>query len=225
MTLPLIVLSIFAMGLGWVGVAEDFPAIGGLLPDWIHHFVMSTVEPFEPIEHPAIAPEEVLRVELIPLVVGVILEVGGLSLGWFVYARRPMQVGEPDREWTAMRRISLGPLYWALRRGFRIDELYHAAFARTSILLADLCHAFDHEVIDKMVSLTGVAARELSRGSAAFDLRAVDRLANTVADLVREAGRPIRASQTGRVQSYLLGMSFAVVALVVLLSVVLFAGI
>ena len=32
MTVPLIVLAVFAVGFGWVGIPEDFPLIGGLIP-------------------------------------------------------------------------------------------------------------------------------------------------------------------------------------------------
>ena len=47
MTLPLIVLAVFAVGAGWVGIPEDFPLIGGLLPNWMHDFVGGTL-----LEHP-----------------------------------------------------------------------------------------------------------------------------------------------------------------------------
>jgi NADH-quinone oxidoreductase subunit L len=36
MTVPLIVLSVFAIGYGWVGIPEEFPILGGLVPNWFH---------------------------------------------------------------------------------------------------------------------------------------------------------------------------------------------
>jgi NADH-quinone oxidoreductase subunit L len=222
MIVPLIVLSIFALGLGWVGVAEDFPAIGGWIPDWAHHFVISTVEPIEEVEPPAIAPEIVLQFEVIPLVAGVILELGGLALGWLVYGRRPMQSGGVDRVWAAMRLGRLGWLYQALRQRFYVDELYQATFVRASILLADLFYAFDHDVIDGLVNLIGRAGRAASRVSDLFDLHVVDRLVNGVGDAVKGAGRLIRPTQTGRVQNYLLLVSLTVKVLIVTFFVILF---
>ena len=44
MTLPLVVLAVFAMGFGWTGIPEHFPGLGGLLPNWFHHFVGSMLE-------------------------------------------------------------------------------------------------------------------------------------------------------------------------------------
>ncbi len=43
MTLPLVVLAVFAVSAGWVGIPEHFPVIGGLLPNWFHEFVGGTL--------------------------------------------------------------------------------------------------------------------------------------------------------------------------------------
>jgi hypothetical protein len=43
MTMPLVVLSVFAIAYGWVGIPEHFPAIGGLFPNWFHDFVGHTL--------------------------------------------------------------------------------------------------------------------------------------------------------------------------------------
>jgi NADH-quinone oxidoreductase subunit L len=174
MTVPLIVLSIFAMGLGWVGVAEDFPAIGGLFPDWIHQFVISTVEPIEEVEPVAIAPEVVHQFEVIPLVTGVILELGGLALGWLVYGRKPMQPGAVDRVWTAMRRARLGWLYQALRDRFYFDELYQWTFIKGSILIAAAFAWFDITIIDGAVNGVGWLGRTLSDANRWFDITVIN---------------------------------------------------
>jgi NADH-quinone oxidoreductase subunit L len=47
MTLPLVLLAVFAVSAGWVGIPEEFPLIGGLLPNWFHDFVGGTL-----LEHP-----------------------------------------------------------------------------------------------------------------------------------------------------------------------------
>ncbi|UCC76360.1 MAG: NADH-quinone oxidoreductase subunit L, partial [Anaerolineales bacterium] len=130
MTVPLIILAIFALGLGWIGIAEDFPVIGGLIPDWVHHFVGSTIEPIEAIEDlpQAVGPttEEVLEFEVLPLVAGALFGLGGLALGWLIYGRQPLLAGEMDRAEAAMRRMRLGRLYQAMRDRFYFDEIYQA---------------------------------------------------------------------------------------------------
>ena len=41
MTAPLVLLAVFAVAAGWAGIPEHFPVIGGLVPNWFHHFVGS----------------------------------------------------------------------------------------------------------------------------------------------------------------------------------------
>ncbi len=84
MTLPLVVLSVFAIGFGWAGIPEHFPGIGGLLPNWFHEFVGSTL---------AEAPESV-PFHWIPLGVSLLVALGGLLLGWLNY--RKVEIPEQD---------------------------------------------------------------------------------------------------------------------------------
>ena len=47
MTLPLVVLAVLSVIAGWVGIPEDFPALGGTIPNFMHEFVGETL-----MEHP-----------------------------------------------------------------------------------------------------------------------------------------------------------------------------
>ena len=47
MTLPLVILAVFAVAVGWVGIPKTFPLMGGLMPNWFHEFVGGTL-----LEHP-----------------------------------------------------------------------------------------------------------------------------------------------------------------------------
>ena len=75
MTVPLMVLSVFAIGYGWVGIPEHFPVLGGILPNWFHDFVGHTLH-----EVPE-APE----FSWVPLLTSLGVALGGLFLGWFYY--------------------------------------------------------------------------------------------------------------------------------------------
>ena len=75
MTAPLVVLAVFAVGFGWVGIPEHFPLLGGLLPNWFHEFVGSTLS-----ETPEGVP-----FNLVPLATSLFVALGGLLLGWLVY--------------------------------------------------------------------------------------------------------------------------------------------
>ncbi len=47
MTIPLMLISVFAVVGGWIGIPKDFPLIGGLVPNWIEHFMEPYVEYLE----------------------------------------------------------------------------------------------------------------------------------------------------------------------------------
>src|ERR1700752_1203162 len=101
MTAPLIILSIFAIGFGWLGIPEHFPALGGLIPNWIHEFVGGTLA-----EYP-----EAVEFNLIPLLTSLIVALGGLYVGWLTYRG----VNSPAED-----RLQI-PL---LKNKYYFDELY-----------------------------------------------------------------------------------------------------
>jgi NADH-quinone oxidoreductase subunit L len=242
MTVPLIVLAVFAVGLGWSGIPEDFPVIGGLIPNWFHHFVGST----EYVAKIAGRLSEAAHGGFTwqPLALGLGFGLGGLLLGWLVYGLKPMRTGEMDRVEAAMRRVRLGWLHEAMANRFYFDELYGWTFVAGSKLLARASAWFDRTVVDGAVNGAGWLGRNVSRLSDWIDTNVVDRLVNWVGragqlvstgldviDLkgvdgavdgigtaIRFFGRALRPIQTGRVQNYLL---LAVVEVLVLVAVFL----
>ena len=65
MTIPLVILAIFGISVGWVGIPEAFPVIGGIIPNWFHEFVGGTL-----LEHP-----ETLEFSWIPLLTSLVVAV------------------------------------------------------------------------------------------------------------------------------------------------------
>ena len=196
MTVPLIILAVFAVGLGWAGIPEHFPVIGGLIPNWFHHFMGSAIGAAHTAEHAAEAvghaAEAVAGFVWQPLAMGLAFALGGLGLGWLVYGWRPMGADDPDRVQAAMSRVGLGWLHTAMRNRFYFDELYHWVFVRGSIWLAGVFDAFDygqaegrHGVVDGMVNLAGRVGRILSQVADWIDTHIVDALVN----LAGRAGR------------------------------------
>src|SRR5215510_13506610 len=74
-TMPLVILSIFAIWVGLLGIPEYFPALGGLIPNWIHEFVGGTLA-----EHP-----EAVEFNILPLLTSLVVAFVGLYLGWLTY--------------------------------------------------------------------------------------------------------------------------------------------
>jgi NADH-quinone oxidoreductase subunit L len=187
MTVPLIVLAVFAVSLGWVGIPEQFPVLGGVVPNWFHHFVISTIDTGE-AEHAARVAGHLAQDShgfvWLPLVTSVVFALGGLAVGWLVYGRNPLRAGQADPVEAAMRNVKLGWLYRAMANRFYFDEVYQALFVRPSIWLANAFDSFDygkgggHGVVDGTVMLIGRFGRFASEISDWLDSNLVDGLVN-----------------------------------------------
>jgi NADH-quinone oxidoreductase subunit L len=204
MLLALVVLAFFAITAGWVGIPEHFPVIGGLIPNWFHDYVGGTL-----LEHP-----HALEFNPVPLVTSLVVALGGLLLGWWVY--RGYRHGATD---PAQR--SLGPVFTLLRDKYYFDELYNTLFVRPANWLAETFASVwvDKGVIDGTLHLIGRAALRLGRVFRDYiDTPIVNGSGDLAANLVQRFGRAFRVIQTGKVQQYLLiAMAIVVVIGAVLL--------
>jgi NADH-quinone oxidoreductase subunit L len=207
MTIPLIVLAVFAVGAGWVGIPRSFPLLGSLSANWFHEFVGSTL-----LEHPP-----ALAFNPIPLLVSVCVALLGLLSGWLVYRRARLEEADP------LQRV-LGRLYMVLKNKYYFDEIYDAVLVRPAYWLAE---TFTYRWIDRGVIdgfLHGVGRLALRVGSFLrqyIDIPVINRSADRLGEGVKRAGAEFRLVQTGRVQQYLVA-SLLFVGL--LLSVFLLVG-
>ena len=189
LTLPLVVLAVFAVGAGWIGIPEDFPALGGLVPNWLHGFLGESL----------LEPLEAVHFNPVPLLVSVGVALGGLLLGWLVYRNARGGGADPLER-------SLGPIYTLLRRKYYFDELYDFLLVRPAYWFAE---AFVYERIDRGLidgTLHAIAGLGLRVGSFLrnkIDLPVVNGSADFVGEGIKSAGQEIRVVQTGRVQLYL----------------------
>jgi len=190
MTLPLVVLAIFAVAFGWSGINKEFPLLGGLLPNFIHDFVGSTL---------AELPEE-LVFSYIPLLTSLVVALGGLFLGWWVY--RDYKAGEVDPVQKA-----LGSVYTVLKNKYYFDELYDTIFVRPAVWMAVIFSSLwmDRKVIDGILHwfahITGVIGSFLRN---AIDKPIINGTADWVGDTTKKIGSLFRTIQTGRIQQYMI---------------------
>ena len=192
MTVPLILMAPFAIGLGWFGIPVGFPGLGSIFPNWIEHQLEPYIK-YLSFEFPH--PEFNLFVLLISFAVAL----GGLALGWLVYRK-----GLPEGEIDPMRRW-LGPIWWAMHRKFWIDELYQYTFIAFSRGVAKFLYWVDDVwVIDPIVNAIGRIGVWLGWVSAKFDQYVVDGAINAFGWMSDRAGSVLRSSQNGQVQVYLM---------------------
>ena len=81
MTVPLVILAIFAIGIGWIGIPAAFPGIGGIVPDWLPGFLG--------------AMGESGSYSYLPVIMSISASLGGLFLGWLVYRKQTSEEKDP----------------------------------------------------------------------------------------------------------------------------------
>jgi len=198
MTAPLVVLAFFAIFAGFSGTEHTFwvgiglPQVAELLPNWFHSFVGATVEQVVELK---VATEFTPW----PLVTSLVVALGGLALGFLVYAwRRPLEAGERD----PLARI---PGYsWAANR-FGVDQLYDGALIRPTLGLARWTYEFiDKKVIDGILHGIARSAYRIGEAFRVFDRVVINGGADALAQSIKELGEGFREVQTGRVQNYML---------------------
>ena len=185
MTVPLVILALFAVGLGWLGIPASFPVLGKLLPSWFGPFVdLSLTSLGVSVHEPSST-----AVAWQPLILGVGCAVGGLALGWWVYARTPLEA-DPLRK--AMHRLHLGWLYRAMEQRFYLDTVYRVLVTRPAVWLAGAMDVVDRRVIDAPIvafargfGQTGSLAPSAER----FDQRFLDRAVNGIGAFSRMLAR------------------------------------
>jgi NADH-quinone oxidoreductase subunit L len=193
MTAPLAILAVFAIGFGWIGIPEQFPLIGGLIPNWFHPFVGATL-----LEEP-----ETLAFNMIPLLTSLFVALGGLTLGWLVYRN----VTEPTADADPLKKF-LGPIHTLLKNKYYFDEIYSFLFVKPAIWFSEVFTSqwMDQGVIDGI--LHGIGWFGANFGHVLrnyFDKPVVNEfIGDGSAAVFQWLGRTLRPIQTGRIQQYML---------------------
>ncbi len=195
MTVPLMVLAVFAVAGGWIGIPKAFPVLGALSTNPFHHYIGSLAEALH--IHAAELP-----FDAIPLLTSLVVALGGLFLGWLVYRG---YAGRGERAALDPLQRPLGRLYPILQNKYYFDELYDKLLIKSSQRLAGWLFKFDDAwVIDPIVDGVGKVGRRLSEVGHWIDVNIVDRTVNGVGEVAGALGSSLRVLQTGKAQNYLL---------------------
>lgn len=135
MTVPLVILAVFAIFLGWIG--------SDLLRNPFEHVIRFEQAP---------APPENLRLGLIAVAVAL---AGWLAAG----AVYPWRIAPSE---VLKRRFRL--IHTLLVRKYYVDDFYGWVFLGIGGLVVRLAGLFDRYVVDGLVNLTGWVARQLGLG-------------------------------------------------------------
>lgn len=207
MTTPLMILSVFAVVAGWVGIPDNFlntPIEGGFY-NWFHHFVGATLKtPIKELKEAGYVLHkiETLPWSWVPLSASLIVALGGIALGYWMYWRKPLEEGEED----PMIGILTPPLHNFLHNKWYWDELYEVVFVKPTVWVSEVLvyEWIDRGLIDGILhgvskGVYGLANVMKNTESAVFG-DAVDWVTFKIRDLAQE----LRSLQSGKIQEYAL---------------------
>jgi NADH-quinone oxidoreductase subunit L len=199
MVYPLVVLAVFALVAGFVGVHEGFPLLGPMLGNPLHHFA----------GHLSFGYKEIAAIpfDFAPMLVSVAAAGAGWILGWLLYGRA--RATSPSRD--PLQR--LGPVWRLLHNKYYVDELYGHTIVPLTKGFATLNALVDARLIDGVVNAVGRGGRVFGDANGWFDRHVVDGAVNLAGITTQEMARGLRWLQTGRVQQYALVLFVSVLVL------------
>ena len=215
MTIPLILLAIFAVAAGWAGISEEFPVLGSITNyNYFHHIVGATI--YETLHelhemHLVDVAIETLPFQITPIGTSIFVALGGLFLGWWIYGRKALEAGEAD---PLIR--PLGPLYTFLNRKWYWDELYQTVFINPTIYISETLVPvyIDKGIIDGTLHLIARAIYRLGHYVKRFEERVISDGVDWLKDQFLAVAKEFRFLQTGRVQEYVLISTLIATALI-----------
>jgi NADH-quinone oxidoreductase subunit L len=197
MTVPLVLLALFAVLLGFIGT-----------PAW------PWLQAFLDMRHAGVDLRQ-LGEEGLPqlMLASSLLVFAGLGLGWWIYGRKPIQrAADAD----VLERLQPA-LFRALRKGLYIDQLYALTVQRPAWWIACVADWLERWVW----SGTPTAVSALTKGIGWIDFSLDRWVVNKGFDEgctgVADSGRLLARLQDGRIQNYLRFVGAAVAALALFL--------
>lgn len=192
MTLPLLLLAVGAIGLGFIGT-----------PAW-------------PWLQATLAGDSIVRgplIESLPQVAGsVVLIALGVAIAWVLYGRRTRSSD------TAPDPLAiLSPsVFGLLQARLKLDELYAATAGRMMSLVAIIFAGLDQKVLEKLVGWVGRIAQSIGKVNRQGDERGLNAGFNLVSEGVRGSGKVYSRTQTGDAHTYLRILAVAFVVLILI---------
>ncbi|KUG26493.1 nadh-ubiquinone oxidoreductase chain l [hydrocarbon metagenome] len=129
----------------------------------------------------------------------------GILIAFIFYQWKKVDLEKLTEKLNSLYKFSLNKWY--------IDEFYHATFINGTLRGADALSWFDYYIIDGIVNASASVTRFVSRLSGWFDTFVVDGLVNFSALFSGFIGLSFRRLQTGKVQTYIVFVVFAVLVL------------
>ncbi len=186
MTVPLMILSVFAVFVGLPG--------SPLMGNWFSHFIHFEKSHTEP--------------SAFVMGLSIFVSLAGIFLAWAIYMKRIISAELIAKRFSLVYNILLNK-YW-------FDELYDFTIIKPYLRLTQVSFRFDQKIIDGLVNRTAHIMVVVSKIKRWIDVYIVDGMVNGVAWVTRISSEVLKLAQTGLVQNYALVIFLGVVIIIVL---------
>jgi len=192
MTVPLVILAVFAVVLGFIGT-----------PAWPWLQSQLTGQPVVSGHLIESGPKVLLSIMLVGI---------GLGVGWTLYGRRPrVTTAAPDP-----LQVRAPGLFAFLEGQMKFNELYAATFGKLTALAARFANGLDQTAIGRVVSLLGRGGKIAGQINRRGDEQGLNAGFDSASETLRVSGQAYSYAQTGRAHGYLRTIAIAFAVLVFL---------
>ncbi len=208
MYLPLVVLAVMAVGVGWRLPFTDL-CVTNLLeqarPSVGESQAMLMPELVYPNEHDSHLPE----IARPATVIAFSTALSGFLLATVFYGWKILNPADVRQQFEA--------IYQFLRNKWYFDELYNAIFIQPTHFISARIAWFDKNVIDVLIETIARGVRRIADLDDLIDRYLVDGIVNTVSAWTWSLGTSLKSVQTGRLRQYVMLLVIGTVALTVII--------
>lgn len=208
MYVPLVILSVFAVGVGWT-----LPFAGLSLTNLLEQarpageigtgLLLPTLS--YPNEHDSHLPS----IHALATLIASATAAGGFILALVFYGLRKLDAADVKRQFS--------PIYYFLVNKWYFDELYNFIFIKPTHFVSGIVARFDKNIIDVLIDKIAAGVKSLSKLDDAIDRTVVDGFVNVVGNWTYAAGRSLKTVQTGKIRQYVLLIVVGTAALTVVM--------
>jgi NADH-quinone oxidoreductase subunit L len=193
MTVPLVILAVFAILLGFIGTPA-WP--------WFQNYLGAA--------HEAVEWSRVLML----MALSAVVVFAGLGAGGLVYGLLQSDAGEKNDVLESSYPITFG----VLRDKFYVDELYEATVVRANAAFCRFCHWMDNVVLETLVLIVSWIVVGLSWLNRFIDEYVVNLGFDAACQRLRNGGGFFSRLQDGQLQNYLRVLALGLTVLLLLLT-------
>ncbi len=210
-TIPLMILAFLATFAGYIGMPHLFHALPNFLEHWLEPVFETSAEHIH-LRH---GMEHAVGLEWGLMTVSIVLAFTGFFVAKKFYNNNPLVEDDPNNIPAKLKK-KFALIHEVLYQKYFIDELYFFFIVDNLLRLNNLLSWFDGKIIDGIVNTAALVVKIFAFFNGAIDKYIVDGMVKGVGNIVFTLNKRVSALQTGRIQTYVIGMSAGLVLVIII---------